>query len=56
MDAKSIGFSPGFYPQIVGIDPGETDSLVGKFARLYVKGISNWDIEFFGPMNQAGCR
>lgn len=54
MDAKSIGFSPGFYPQIVGINPDETDSLVGKFARLYVGGISNWDIEFFGADEAGG--
>ena len=46
MDAKQIGFSPGYYPQVVSTDPGGTDTLAGKFARLYIKGISKWGIEF----------
>ena len=54
VDARSIDFSPAFYPQIFGTGPGETDTLVGKYARLYVKGISNWDIEFFGADEPGG--
>ena len=34
--------------------PGETDTLAGKYARLYIKGISNWDIEFFGADEPGG--
>jgi hypothetical protein len=54
MDAKNIGFAPGFYPQIVGINPGESDSLVGKYARLYIKGISKWEIEFYTADEPGG--
>jgi hypothetical protein len=41
-----IGFSPGFYPQVLGIGPGETDKLAGRRARLYVHGVSLWELEF----------
>jgi len=54
MDAKQIGFAPGFYPQIIGTNPGQSDSLVGKFARLYIKGISNWEIEFYRANELGG--
>lgn len=35
-----------FYPQVMGLAPGETDRRVGQFARLFVGGISKWEIEF----------
>jgi hypothetical protein len=54
MDARNIGFSPGFYPQILGTGAGETDSVAGKFARLYIKGISKWEIEFFRADESGG--
>jgi hypothetical protein len=38
--------SIGWYPQVLGLGPGETDSLVGARARLYVRGLSAWEIEF----------
>jgi hypothetical protein len=47
LDDGEIGFAPGYYPQVVGMGPGESDSLAGKVARLYVKGISHWEVEFF---------
>jgi hypothetical protein len=43
---RNIGFDPGFYPQTMGVDAGETDTLAGRTARLYVQGKSNWVIEF----------
>ena len=46
MDAKTIGFAPGYYPQVVGVDAGETDSVAGGTARLFIKGISKWEIVF----------
>jgi hypothetical protein len=46
MDAKAIGFAPGYYPQVVGIEDGGTDSLAGGTARLFIKGVSKWEIEF----------
>jgi hypothetical protein len=41
-----IGFAPGFYPQLVGTAPGESDSLTGQSSRIFVKGISRWELVF----------
>jgi hypothetical protein len=46
LQAKDIGFAPGYYPQVLGLQPGETDTLAGQTVRLYVKGLSRWKIEF----------
>ncbi|MBL8220472.1 MAG: hypothetical protein JNL62_14660 [Bryobacterales bacterium] len=46
LDKQGIGFSPGFYPQVLGLEEGDTDSLAGQTARLYIHGISNWEITF----------
>jgi len=35
-----------WYPQVLGLGPNETDSLAGRFARLYVYGQSNWRLVF----------
>lgn len=37
---------PGYYPQVFGLRPGETDSILGAFGRLFVHGVSRWRIEF----------
>jgi len=44
-----VGFSPGWYPQVLGLEPGETDTLAGQVARLYVHGVSKWELVFSGP-------
>lgn len=36
----------GYYPQVVGQGPGESDSLAGETARLFVHGVSRWLITF----------
>lgn len=41
-----IGYRPGFYPQVVGLGEGETDTVVGRIGRLYVHGRSRWEIVF----------
>ncbi len=46
LDAGKIGFAPGYYPQVFGTNPGETDTLAGEVARLFVKGVSKWEIVF----------
>jgi hypothetical protein len=46
LDSKDIGFAPGYYPQVFGTGPGETDSLVGEVGRLFVKGVSKWELIF----------
>ena len=43
------GETIGWYPQVIGLGPGESDRLAGKFARLYVSGASYWEIEFVRP-------
>jgi hypothetical protein len=47
--AKILGkvdYDAGFYPQVIGIEPGETDTIAGEVARFYVHGRSDWTIEF----------
>lgn len=46
LDDSEIGFAPGYYPQIWGTEPFETDTIAGKSTRLFVKGRSKWRIEF----------
>ncbi len=46
VNARDIGFAPGYYPQVFGLGEGETDSLVGKEARLFIKGFSKWKLIF----------
>jgi hypothetical protein len=48
---KKILESPGpdrWYPQVMGIDAAkrETDKLAGEVARLFVRGLSRWEIVF----------
>jgi hypothetical protein len=43
---SEIILGPGYYPMAIGIGPGESDSLVGEVARLYVQGRSDWEIVF----------
>jgi hypothetical protein len=45
--AKSgIRWSPGYYPQVLGLEEGETDNYAGATARFYVHGRSEWEIVF----------
>jgi hypothetical protein len=46
LDGEKIGFRAGFYPQVLGLEAGETDSVSGWYARLYIQGISKWEILF----------
>jgi hypothetical protein len=46
LDGENIGFRAGFYPQVMGLGKGETDSVSGWSARLYIQGISKWEIIF----------
>ena len=36
-----------FYPQVMGLEDGGSDTLAGQTARLYVGGVSRWEIDFF---------
>lgn len=46
LDDSEIGYKPGWYPQVVGSKFGETDTVAGKTARLYIHGVSRWEITF----------
>jgi hypothetical protein len=46
---KRILSDVGWYPQILGLGPGETDSIAGRTARLYVFGESRWELIFRRP-------
>jgi hypothetical protein len=47
LGSEEIDHAPGYYPQVLGLEPDGTDRKAGKVARLYVHGISKWEIEFF---------
>jgi len=36
----------GWYVEVMGTHPGETDKLAGRTVRLFVEGASIWEIEF----------
>lgn len=40
------GYRPAWYPQVLGLDPDNTDTVAGKVARLWIKGISMWELVF----------
>jgi hypothetical protein len=43
---REYSWSPGYYPQVLGLEEGETDNVAGHVARLYVHGRSIWEIVF----------
>jgi hypothetical protein len=49
LDASQIGFAPGYYPEVFGLGMGETDSIAGQLPRLFIKGVSRWQILFAPP-------
>ena len=46
LDPEDIDQDPAFYPQVLGIQFGETDTLASRVARLYVQGVSKWELVF----------
>jgi len=47
LENSEIEHQPGYYPQVLGLEPGGTDTLAGQFARLYVHGESDFEIVFY---------
>ncbi len=43
---KLMNKPQGYYPQVVGLLPGESDTLAGRVARFYLHGFSAWEIVF----------
>ncbi len=46
MTKSQIGGHPAFYPQVLGLGPGESGHEAGPVARLYVHGRSEWELLF----------
>jgi hypothetical protein len=44
-----VSYDAGFYPQVIGMAAGESDTVAGQVARLYVHGRSNWEVLFLRP-------
>ena len=45
--------SADWYPQVLGLGPKGTDKLAGQVARLYVGGVSEWQIVFDSATQMA---
>ena len=43
-----------FYPQVMGLEPGETDTQAGQTVRLFVGGVSKWELDFYRPQANVG--
>ncbi len=52
LDAAALEGSK-WYPQVIGTGPGETDKLAGRTARLFVTGLSRWEVRFLRPGEAA---
>jgi hypothetical protein len=54
LDAAELDKSK-WYPQVIGLETAdrETDKLAGRTARLFVAGLSKWEITFLRPDEQA---
>ena len=46
LNSSSIIRQPGYYPQVLGLEEGQSDQLAGETARLYLMGLSDWEITF----------
>jgi hypothetical protein len=45
----------GWYPQVLGTRPGDSDSRAGRVARFYLHGVSEWEIRFsHAPQEEGG--
>lgn len=49
LDDSDLPDKPAYYPQVIGLGGGETDSIAGSRVRLVVQGVSHWEIEFRPP-------
>ena len=46
LDGTELPSWSTFYPQVIGLETGGTDTLAGRTARFYVNGTSRWEIDF----------
>jgi len=55
MDPAEVpGHLSRYYPQVLGLEPGGTDSVAGQTARFFLNGTSLWEIEFIRPDDNPG--
>lgn len=54
--AADLPDGPGYYPQVLGLDPNTTDTLAGAAARLYVQGASTWTLQFSADPPDTSAR
>jgi hypothetical protein len=43
---RDLPFRPARYPQVIGLGEGETDTTAGQNARLWIRGVSSWQLKF----------
>lgn len=46
LDSSEFASWGTFYPQVMGLEAGGTDTLAGRTARFYLAGASKWEIDF----------
>jgi hypothetical protein len=46
LNSSDITRHPGYYPQVLGLEKNGTDTVAGESARLYLMGLSDWEIVF----------
>ncbi len=46
LEPNQYPLHPGFYPQILGLEPDGTDTLGGQVSRLYLHGVSVFELAF----------
>lgn len=49
LDRSDFGDRGAYYAQVMGLGPGDTDRSAGETARLYLHGVSRWEIDFLPP-------
>ena len=47
LDSSELADWGTFYPQVMGLEAGGTDTLAGKTARFFINGRSKWEIDFY---------
>lgn len=46
LTGSQIPTKPGYYPQVMGTGEAETDTLASAVSRLYIMGVSSWELVF----------
>lgn len=46
LNGDAIPEHPGYYPQVMGLEAGGTDTEAGMVSRLYIMGVSHWYLRF----------